>query len=468
MKAKGSTTRAPRRLVAVGVLSAFMAVTAMGAAPASASITWGPNTLGQADNDRYYWTDASKAWTSTTGISPGISPAFVGLTVSDFDALQGGYPWPYCTPKPECPYRVGTFSQVSQDNAVSWTPKVRLNSEDWNGARPAMASDESNLGQSIGAAFVSQSSYYDSNVGSGPRALYFVYNGNYGKESAWGLPATRITSNNGQVDSPSLDYSNGTAFLSWTDSKSGKVMLATSDDQGATWSKQTIGTTTHTEGGYPYGPGGFGGRPAVAVTNDGMTIGIAYLSTASGKIRCAVSTDGGATWATKTLQRKNGNPLPRANNVPTASGVAGRIGFSWTDGVHVFAREFDAVSQTWGARITAATMPINGTNSVDSTGITLNGASQTAIAFGGCITEGCPIWGGTRMGTDLLYTESGDQGATWSAPDTVAVHDDGAVQFWNDEGQVIFTDSATRYIRYYQQSKNAFLYETRVIKGVGN
>lgn len=468
---RGAHRKATGAILVIGLMLAML-LGAMPFANATPSITWDPTLRpGQLETDGFSWTEASRA--ASFGTKPGgrvpvdVMPA---VFASDHDPVSG-YPWPYCTPIEACPFRMGVFATQSEasagsgNNGINWAARVRVNSEDDQGARPALACDETDQGQTCDIAFVKQASYYDSKVGKGPRTLYVAHSTDWGYANSYGTPV-QLTPMNGKVDYPSVDVSNGKTYVTWTNAKNGRVLLATSDDGGLTWSRQVVGITTRQAiGPYPYSYGGYEARPALAVTDDGQGIGVAFFKRArrqNARVIAKTSTDGGATWTGHILARRDANPHPRYANVPTAHGVAGRLAFSWTNGTKVFVREFD-VATGWEPRRAAATLPMDVYQSVDSTSVALEGTDRIGVAFGGCIAKGCPQWDDPELGKDLLYTESDDGGLTWSAPQVIAPHDD----LWlvSEAATVVFDGPEKRYVRFNAYKPSSYNYELRIAVG---
>ncbi len=452
--AKLRSSRRHLSLVLTGALLVFLALATSGAR--AAAPTWGTVKQGTNETDQYQWYDYSPVLGYTVNGPTNI----LHVAFEDDHDPVFGYPFPYCQPKASCPYRLGIFYEQSTDAGSTWTPKFRLNPTKQQGGRPTLAAD----GQFVYVGWEAQSSYYDTKVGSGPRVLYIRTNTNYGNPANWNA-AIRVTSAKGRVDYPYLYAANGKVFLAWTDSNSGKVFVAVSSDNGATFTKHVVGTTTRAPKDATYGVQGYVGLPGVASTADASTVGVGWLANGKGKVSARISTDGGTTWGAATTLLASGGG--KAHSSVSVTGTSGRIGFAWTKGAtQGWEKEYD-VPGGWQAAHQFMTEPDGGTPShvcIDQVSLGLQGASTLGVAFGAG-RKSC-VWGSASTGLDMQYTESTDGGANWSAP--VMIHATANPdQQLNSSPDLLWSDSTTRNLMWNSWKFNDFNYQLLFEQGIG-
>jgi hypothetical protein len=215
----------------------------------------------------------------------------------------------------------------------------------------------------------------------------------------------------------------GNCYLEWDDpSSAGRIWMSTSHDGGVTWDLAQMTADRH---------GGIGGQPNVLPTGR-VVVPIADWTTNA--IISFISDDGGATWASPLVlsavidHQVAGNL--RAPNLPSvAMDGAGKLYVTWQDcrfrstctaNDIVFSTSTDGLLWTSPARI-----PIDATTSgVDhflaAMGVdpqTSGASAHLALTYyfyanAACTAVTC------SLGVGLIT--SGDGGATWSAPKTLA------------------------------------------------
>ena len=397
----------------------------------------------------------------------GVDTWVSSIQYADNDVVGGtGYAWPYCAngkplPPAQCPYSVGVYyARSSNATAVmpTWTDFTRLNPEDQDGERLSIATD----GANVYAVWASQPEYYTSNVGKGPRVLEVRVNTNYGAPANWGAMQA-LTDAAGRIDYPALAVANGRTYIAYTDSNTGQIHVATSTDGGTIWANQIIAKSKATiKGPYPYGASGYGARPAIGVSDDGLTVVVAYLVLDKAgnptQIMARASLDGGATWDVATkLMGKADAKVP----APTASGGTDRVGIAFANkaGTKGYVMEYHKVGG-WQPKVQFAAMP--DTMAVPhlgiyTTGVGLQGASTIGVAYGGCYDSPCKNYKG--KGIALLWTESHDGGVTWTDPEIVSEGgEDGSYNFSGYQATVVWDGTTTRYVGWQGLNKNWWNY----------
>jgi hypothetical protein len=443
---------------AVGVVLLISALVASVSASPS-GVTFGLLRRGNFSSDSHFKANVAPAMAIS---SDGTNTFTHSFDVGDFDTATGTWSQPYCysgklLPPAKCPLRIGVFYNRSTSGGQFWdfSQQMRLNPDTQWGARPTICADGSN----VIAAWVSQTTYYASGVGSGPRVLYLRTNNNYGDSASW-APMMSMTSAKGRVDYPYLACAAGRDYLSWTDSNTGNIYVATSTNGGATWSKQVVAKTTGLLRGGPgvYGPNGYGGLPAIGVSDDGMTLALGYLTTdskgANSKLIGLGSVDGGATWqdkttlATRTWIKQN---APTSNGAPTASGGHNVVGVAWIDPgqANGFVDEYQK-GDGWQPTATAISTPNGSIVRLYSLGVGLQGTHNIGIAFGNRVAT---------QGVSMYYSESLDTGQTWSDPQLLFQGGQGGSNYYlNWNPTIVWNGPTSRHVMWQGYSVDWFHY----------
>jgi hypothetical protein len=278
-----------------------------------------------------------------------------------------------------------------------------------------------------------------------------------------------MTSAKGRVDYPYLSCAAGRDYLSWTDSNNGNIYVATSTNGGATWTKQVVAKTTGLLRGGPgtYGPNGYGGHPAIGVSDDGMTLALAYLTTDSkgenSKLMGIASVDGGATWQNKTTLAARTwikQNAPTSNGAPTASGGTDVAGVAWIDPAQANGL-VDEYTKTggWQPPVTAIATPNGVIVRLYSMGIGLQGTSNIGVGFGNRVTG---------AGVSMYYSESLDSGATWSDPQQLFQGGQAGSNYalnWN--ATIVWNGATSRSVMWQGYSADWFHYIRGLKVGTG-
>lgn len=417
-------TRKIRRVLTVAVAMTAVVLTMLQGS-AVAATTWG-TTMAGTQNGQFEWIDGNPVLDSTADGT--LHAVFVA------DTNAAGSVWPaYSCKTLAGKQHMGIYYEKSTDGGANWSTWLRLNPVNTHAERSGLSAD----GTVVVALYTTQVCYYLNGTGSMPRVLYAVISTDSG--ATFGVPI-KLSSTKGRVDYPTVSVSNGVILVTYTNAASGKITVKRSIDNGATWTSATAGTTAFQF--VYYGPEGYRGFPAVALASDGNAV-LAWVSTQKGKIVAKTSTDAGATWsATATTLSASGGAPRGGSAFPNVSAVDGRLGVVYQKGTSDFYREYTTATTTWGAPTTVWTAAAPYANT-DAASVALFGASQVGISWGACTVATCNAKsGGTES---LLWSESTDNGATFSAAETV----NAAGGSWRNSQQypsVIWEDATTRTV----------------------
>jgi hypothetical protein len=213
----------------------------------------------------------------------------------------------------------------------------------------------------------------------------------------------RLTSATGRVSTVEIASAGPHVYVAYTDANNGKVRVLISHDHGRTWRGVTLGTTTLGSSN------GKSGAPSIAA--NGSTVVVAWAANAGRDIKARMSTNSGASWQS-TVSIASG-----ANGLPSTAAAPGRVAVAWPSGDGASVRV-----RTGGAWQPAATLhpPDNGRAYDFSYGVAvaLNGSTNVGLAWTSC-WRGCDV-GDVTYSTDLMWTESTTNGATWFGSQLVA------------------------------------------------
>lgn len=391
------------------------------------------------------------------------------------------------------PYCSGVYYTRSTDGGATWSggaaavAPFAVSPTNVHAGRAAIATS----GAYVYVAYVTTVGYDDQMCATDARVLYVRVNNNYGAAASWSAPV-RLTSLSGRVDFPVISASGASVYVVHTDSANGQVILDRSTNNGTSFTQQQIGHTSATfDNGRspgaptcsspptPSGLEGFAGRATVA--GDGTTAGAAWIQNNAGRAVVKISTDNGATWPGGA----NGSPCSAGVGACTqhltpsgtlgaggrstlsATAASGRLGFAWVDDVGaaapkgLYARIYQA-STGWGQKKLVScfqtTSPCVGApapavyNDGYSPSVAFYGTAGVGITWSGCpytpTTPATPCNGSSSApvdpGAEILYKESWDNGATWSAGEGSAtsykkvVGNDVADSVINERPSVVF------------------------------
>lgn len=330
---------------------------------------------------------------------------------------------------------MGVFAVSSTDRGVTWSAPVRVSQPSSQADRGVIASD----GGTLYAAWVTQQSYVSYDPGA-PRVLYVRSNAGGG----WGK-TTALTSKKGRVDYPSIAAAAGRVYVAWTDAKTGRVTVARSATQGATWKRTVVGKTTAQSNAGE----GLYGAPAIGAS--GNVVGLAWIASGSGTLKARISTNGGKSWGTTGTLEPG---LAAANGgAPAATGVAKGVAFAWTTPGGVWAAVSHGGALGSARQVSGFAAPYQGGYGV---AITPGASDAIGVAWSACRTAGCNTLSTTTK-IDVLWSESSDGGASWSAAQLVQgsqkagqALNDGASAVWGTDGArvVSYTGYASGFTTY--------------------
>ena len=393
-----------------------VALTGTGTAPLS-GIAWGST---YSAGPSYSWNEGYGLARSVQGTTQRLHGLYATDRVSSTWAKDGG------------PYMGVYYTKSSSGSA--WTTGKRLNPSTQHAARLGIAA----YGSRVYATWVSQTKLVASSTGA--RVLYVQINTKYGDAASW-KSAVRLTSSTGRVDYPTIAASGYDVHIAWTDSVTGSVKVASSTNQGSTWTTRTMGTTT---AGNTSNKAGY---PAVAVA--GNTVAVTWVAGNSGTIRTRISTDRGTTWGTtQTLTTSSYGTFSTAVR-------SNRIAVAWTgaEGVVLAQR----IAGTWQAPLIVA--PSDGVHDQYTPALVLQDPNRIGIAW----TEA----DSTANWSNLRWSESADNGSTWFAAQTLGSTSASAARRANDWPSVVWPSASTRYVAWNGWTYNTNYYRLYTRKGTG-
>jgi hypothetical protein len=392
------------------VLTLAVSSSALLAPAAAAAPTWGP----QRSVDTWAWSGGSSFARTADG-------DLIALVATDFS--QGGFATDHG------PY-MGVFARTSSDRGATWSASVRVSQVNRHADRAALAV----AGGSTYATWVTQQSY-DTYDPSKPRVVFFRAN----PGSGWGNTIA-LTKKKGRVDAPSIAASGARVYIAWVDANTGQVRVARSRDGGKTFVRSVIGKTT------ALSPDNEGLRGSATIGAAGNAVGVAWVASGSGAVKVRVSTNGGRKWhdsvsVVGALGAANGG-------TPSLRGWGDKLALAWTTPAGVFSRVW---AKTWGSTRTIASFGPGATykGGFDVEIVPSEGGGLGAV-WSACRTSGCDLLS-ARTRIDVVWSDSGDGGGTWSPPSLVqgSVHADQAI---NESPTAAWLDSGTRMVGYTGRS----------------
>lgn len=360
------------------------------------------------------------------------------------------------------PYCSGVFYSRSGDGGQTWNggtagaAPFMVSPGDTHAGRAAIATN----GQYVHVAYVTTTGFGDQMCAKAARVLWVRTNNNYGAPGAWSAPV-RLSPLGGRVDMPSITASGSSVEVVHTNSDSGDIVLDRSTNNGTSFSSSNIGHTSATfDNGVspgsptcpsppsPSGLEGFSGRPTIS--GDGSTSGAAWISNDSGKAVAKISLNGGVTWpgggggracpgigpGQCTLHLTASGALGAgARSSVSVDSSSGRIAFAWVNGVGgsvpkgVYVRLFDG-STGWGPPRLVSCLQNSSScagapaallyDSGYAPAIATYGSTGLGLAWSVCpytpTDPAAPCDNSTAdPGVEILWKESWNNGATWSA-----------------------------------------------------
>jgi hypothetical protein len=311
------------------------------------------------------------------------------------------------------PY-VGVFWQRSPTaSPAKWSGAKRISPAGDHAVRPSVAA----AGTHVYVTWVTQRSYLKYRP-KAPRRVWIRVGSQQG--GSWSAPKA-LTGATTHADYPVVAASGNAVWVVWTAGDTGAIRMAYSPDAGDSWSTTTIGTTTSGRGS----PEGYAGYPAIGAS--GTNVVAAWFATPAGRQVALTSSVGGSDWgASPTPTPITGASPNDGNRYPLVrgadDGVSDRVavGYTTADGVAV---------RVYGGGALSGERTLDGPWPSSAGGLRWAGAyGASAIPFGGdglavayaaCrsqqgVKDPCrPNARNARI--DVLYRESTDDGANWTA-----------------------------------------------------
>lgn len=254
----------------------------------------------------------------------------------------------------------------------------------------------------------------------------------------WSKPV-KLSAKTGRVDYPVVTGAGNNVYVAYTNGDTGKVTLKLSTDAGASFATKTLGSTTRDLNDGE----GFGGWPGVC--SAGTNFGSVWLD-GTGKIAVVVSKNSGGT-IVKTSINTGSTAGGDDEGWVQCDALGSRIGFTWNQDDGVYYAEYSTATDSFVTSPTKAySLPGGGYAASYSGSISLSGASTVGLAAPLCVQNGCDYTDNTSR-IDLKWLESTNKGVAWSGA-TALANSSVAGKFLNDSPSPIFFDSTTRYVIY--------------------
>jgi hypothetical protein len=327
----------------------------------------------------------------------------------------------------------GVFHTRSTTRGQNWSPPVRLSLGFQTAQRVVLAA----TGATVHAAWVALAAEQNAPP-TAPRVIWYRASTDEGE--TWPGQPVAVSPNQGRVDraalAAALDGETQRVYIAYTDAASGEVKVAVSSDGGATWETAQVGETTVSTAE------GFAGSATVAAS--GRTVVLAWVADASGTLRYRASTDGGRTWAPAETVAAD------SNGWVTAAAQDGQYGFAWSSPSGIRLRlahggalgpEQRVVAFGPNQRYADGYGPALALSTAEAPG----GATRSvvAVAWAQCERAGCD----QESAVDLGWVESGDGGTTWSPVSTIASGTRNSLRPVNDRPSVVLLGQ-TRFVTF--------------------
>jgi hypothetical protein len=420
------TGRTVRWSVRIGVATLSVA---MVATMAFAAGTWGTSPGGRVGDN---WT-----WNDGPPMAAQLGSKLIAVYDSDYISCGATTDGSGCF--------MGAYAVRSRDGGATWDAPKRLNPGKIHGERATIAAGS----DKACAAYMTQKKYYSAHYATytfdvnAVRKTYVRCTGNGQKWSAKiALPGQTKTS---RGDWPYMAASGTDFYLAMTHTKSGKIDVWHSANDGVTWTGPVVaGATTLKDTATDGYIGGFTGTPAIAATSSKVVVA---WQTTGGAAVYALSTDSaGSFGATKSLDSGATNANFGFVNLRADST---RIVAGWSTATAAKIALFG--STTFGSASTVASFPDSqpGINSTTSTagfevvpmlgsGSTIGAAWTECNAVkksGNYCADNYPETGqySSKIQMSMVYRQSANNGSSWGTASTIIVPSGKNKQFdWSD------------------------------------
>lgn len=272
--------------------------------------------------------------------------------------------------------------------------------------------------------------------------------------STLGAPI-RLSSATGRVDYPIVAASGTNAYVTYTNSVTGKVVVRRSTDSGVSYlAAQNLGTTARDDGE------GLAAWPINCAS--GGNVAVVWLP-GNGTIKLSVSENSGADFTTKTINAVGAGDDDEGWASCDATGD--RIGVTWNESDGVYYSEYNTTTDLFDtARKNIFAFSGSGYLASYSGTVALNGTGTVGIAAPLCVQDGCDYTSKTTR-IDLKWLESSNNGDTF-APAQALASSSVAGKYLNDSPSAMFYDANTRFVLYNGWTANYTNYRLYLATGL--
>jgi hypothetical protein len=311
------------------------------------------------------------------------------------------------------PYTGVFWSRAATGPSPAWSQPARISQHRRHASRPTLAAS----GTDVYVAWVTRRSYLHPKPSS-PRLLWVRASSDEGDH--WGTPI-RLSALGGRVDFPVAAASGSDARVVWTNADSGAIRMASSIDDGQTWTTTAIGQTDAGASSVA----GFRGFPAIGAS--GADTMAAWIDDDAGRIVALTSTVGGSDWSSGSTPTEligsgphGGSDYPAVRGADDGASTNVAVAYATRDGIE--ARVFDGSALSRAATV-AGPWPttIAGHRYDDGYGpaVAPFGPEGLAVSWAACrhrsaLRDPCSP-GALRARIDVVERESSDGGSTWSS-----------------------------------------------------
>ena len=288
------------------------------------------------------------------------------------------------------------FFNRSLDGGMTWlVPDVRLDT-DVAGAAASEAPRIALVGTNVYVVW--------QDARNGARDVYLNRSADAG--TTWLAADVRLDTNAAGVagsHEPRIAASGTYVYVTWFDQRNGlpDVYANASADGGVTWLAADVRLDTDAPGA------AISMRPAVACNGANAYVVWEDRRSGLGDVRCARTTDGGATWSAADVRLDTDGPGAAASTVPVVHCNGAAVRVAWVDERSGLADVRFNRSADGGATWLAADVRVDGG--------TAGAAASTAVVIAGNATDVFLAWSDDRDGaTDVYLAGSVDGGATWT------------------------------------------------------
>jgi hypothetical protein len=368
--------------------------------------------------------EATIAFDRVSSVSPDLAWTVGNALGRSQGFLQAAWASDCPPPSGACATDTGPYMGVFWQRATigaspAWGAPRRISQPRQHASRPALAAS----GSDVFVAWVTRHSYLHARPSS-PRVLWVRASPDQGR--SWGAPV-RLSARRGRVDFPVIAASGARAWLVWTNAGTGGIRMATSGDDGGTWSITTVGTTTAGASSRA----GFRAFPSIgASVTDVLAV---WIADDAGRVVALGSNVAATDWSSSSTPTEllssgphGGSDYPAVRGADDGASTNVAVAYATRDRVE--ARLFDG--STIGPALDVAgpwPVTVGGHRYDDGYGpaVAPFGAEGVAVAWAACRHRPAPhnpcAAGSLHARIDVLERESPDAGSTWSPVARVAL-----------------------------------------------